>query len=181
MPALQKISPRNYRSSSNSCQQTQETCRHSIYTDDVATGGRNVFASVPAELVAPATIGGKKTPACPVFIEAAEVVSDGAVVVGACVDGPTILVSVTIWTGAVIVSTPALPCVDVVGLSMLANCDANADAAGALSLLVVVGEVVLLLVGIDAVVVTVTVTVAAVAGSAPCGMTKFGAKFTAAG
>lgn len=153
-----------------------------IYADDVATGGRNVFAS--AELVVPATIGGKKTPACPVLTEAAvlvlEVVSDEAAVVGACVDGPTILVSVTIWTGAVIVSTPAFPCVDVVGLSMLANCDAKADAAGTLSLLVVVGEVVLL-VEIDAVVVTVTVTVAVVASAAPCGMTKFGAKFTAAG
>jgi len=129
----------------------------------VATGGRNVFASVPAELVVPTTIGGKKTPACPVLaaVEVAAVVSDGTeVVVGGCVDGPTTLVSVTICTGAVTVSTPALADVDV-GLSMLANCDAKADATEALSLLVL-----LVTTETDAVVVTVTVTVADVASAA---------------
>jgi hypothetical protein len=151
------------------------------------TGGRKVFESAPVELVVPTTIGGKKMPAWPVLVEAtvpvlevAEFVSDeAAVVVGDCVDGPTILVSVTICTGAVTVSTPALAGADVVGLRMLASCDAKTDAAGKLSLLVVV---LLVEKGIDAVVVTVTVTVAAVvAGAAACGMTKFGAKFTAAG
>lgn len=158
----------------------------------MAAGGRNVLASAPAELVAPTTIGGRKTPAWPVLVVAAEfaleaadaIADEAAVVVGDCVDGATILVSVTICTGAVTVSTPALAGADVVGLSMLANCDAKADTAGTLSLLVAVvavGVVLLAEMEIDVVAVTVTVTVAAVAGAAACGMTKFGAKFTAAG